>query len=389
MQGQGNDSRAASRSNGAVLRTSVSIPFRSHGLDQTPADSPISQPPSALMSRVSLTPSGLRADLASAPRPPPFPAAASSQLPTSAQTDSAMQTAHVDQHASSSGQGSSASSQSALASHMQSSRGCKQRPYSARASTQAKESHLVKRRVQRPHSAMSHVVQPPFWTGSMQQAESSQQHASHRAIEDSMERPLPDEGHMQQPRSQQGRMQRPQSAGQSRSSARFETSRLSDTQEDVSHAVSASSQHMPLKTVPEDMPACMQSGTDSQGTSAEGRTQSLRAWQDTYSQPRPGTSEAASSFHNPVKHGSSRPLSAERQHNGQQHASGLPVQQAAKAQRQPRDEGGALAPSDVSRRSSTPPRPRGRSTLSRADSVTPQGPTLDLTHQERCVCTPS
>lgn len=385
MQGQGNDSRAASRSNGAVLQTSVSIPFRPHGLDQTRADSPICQAPSASVSRVCLTPSGLRpsADLASAPRPPPFPAAASSQLPTSAQTDSAMQTADAHQHASSRGQGSSASSQSALASHVQSSRGCKQRPYSARAPTQEKESHLVKRRVQRPHSAMSHAVQPPFWTGSMQQAESSQQHASHRAIEDSMRRPLPDEGHMQQPRSQQGRMQRPQSAGQSRSSAKGETCRLSDTQEDMSHAAAASSQHMPLKTVPEDMPACVQSGTGRQGTPAEGRTQSFRGWQDTHSQPRPGTSEAAPSTHNPVKHGLSRPSSAERQ----QQASGPPVQQAAKAQQQPRDEGSGLAPPDVSRRSSTPPRPGGRSTLSRADSVTPQGPTLDLTHQERCVCT--
>ncbi len=401
LQGQGSDSRAASRSNGAVLHTSVSISSRPSGQDLAPADSPFSRPSSASGSRISLSPAGLRAGLASAPRPPPFPISASPQPPTDAQTDSAeaghMHRADVHQHASGSAQGgvhADANDNAGggyLRGQQASLKGSKQRSQSAKASTQS--SGLVKHTLQRPQSAMSHR-QPPFWTGHMQPQQEEDPHCQ-----------LADEGRLQQPHSKPGMSQqsvpydgtmrqRPQSAGQCRLSADTQGLRLTQTPGDMSHEMRASSHLSSLRTVPEDMPAAMQAGTDRQGTSAEGRAGSLRAWRGMYSQA--GTSEpareAASATHGSrVKQSSSRPTSAQRQKTGKgKRASSSQVQPAAIDQQQQLDRGDAL-PIDVSRRTGTPTRSRGRSTLSEWAGPTADGFIVDLTDQERynttfCCC---
>ena len=402
LQGQGSDSRAASRSNGAVLRTSVSIPSRPSGQDLAPADSPFSRPSSASGSRISLSPAGLRAGLASAPRPPPFPISASPQSPTSTQTDSAeayhMHRADTYQHAPGSAQGGvyGDANDSAEGGYLQgqqaSLKGSKRRPQSAKASTQS--SDLVQHALQRPQSATSHR-QPPFWTGNMQPQQEEESH-----------RQLADEGCLQQSHSKSGMSQqsvphdgttrrRPQSAGQCTLSADTQGSRLAETPGDMRREMHASSHLSSLRTVPEDMPAAMQAGTDRQGTPAEGRAGSLRAWRGMYSQA--GTSEpareAASATHGSrVKQSSSRPSSAQRQKTGKGKVlpSGSQVQSAAIDQQQQLDTGNAV-PIDVSRRSGMPTRSGGRSNLSEWAGPIANGYIVHLTNQERyntifCCC---
>ncbi|KAA6427234.1 MAG: hypothetical protein FRX49_02991 [Trebouxia sp. A1-2] len=390
QQGQGSDSRAASRSNGAVLRTSISIPLRPSGQDLAPADSPFSRPTSASGSRISLSPAGLRAGLTSAPRPPPFPISASPQPPTGAQTDSAeanhMQRADTYQHASGSTQGGvyGDANDSARGSHLQgqqaSLKGSKQRPQSAKASTQSPD--LAKHISKRPQSATSHR-QPPFWTGNMQPQQEEESHCQ-----------LADEGCLQQPHCKTGMSQqsvphdgktrrRPQSAGQCRLSADTQGSRLAQTPGDMSHEAHASSHLSPLRTVPEDMPAAMQAGIDRQTMSAEGRAGSLRAWRGMYSQA--GTSEPAREAASvtqgtQVRQSSSRPSSAQRQKAGKGKKPSSLGQPAVLNQQQQLDRGDAV-PIDLSRRIGTST--RGRSTLSEWPGPTADGFHVALTDQER------
>ena len=399
MQGQGSDSRAASRSNGAVLRTSVSIPSRPSGQDLAPADSPFSRPSSASGSRISLSPAGLRAGLVLAPRPPPFPVSASPQPPASAQTPSAevdyMHRADTHQHASGSAQGGvrANANDTAQGGYLQGQqaglKGSKQRPQSAKASTQSPD--LVQHKLQRPQSATSHR-QPPFWTGNMQPQQEEESH-----------RQLADEGCLPQPHSISGMSQqsvphdgttrrRPQSAEKCRLSADTQGSRLAKTPGDMSQEARASSHLSSLRTVPEDMPAAMQAGTDRQGMSGEGRAGSLRAWRGMYSQG--GTSEpareaASATQGSRVRESSSRLSSAQRQKAGKGKKPSSQGRPAAIDQQQQLDIGDVPA-MDLSRRTGTPTRSRGRSALSEWPAPAATGSVVGLTHQERyntiCCC---
>ena len=260
-------------------------------------------------------------------------------------------------------------------------KGSKQRPQSAKASTQS--SDLTKRTLQRPQSATSHR-QPPFWTGNMQPLQEEESHHQ-----------LADEDCLQQPHSKSRMSQhsvphdgtprrRPQSAGQCRLSADTQGSRLAQTSGDLSHEARASSHLSPLRTVPEDMPAAMQAGTDRQGMSDEGRAGSLRAWRGMYSQA--GTSEpareaASATQGSRVRQSSSRPSSAQQQKAGKgKKPSGSQGQPAVIDQQQQLDRGDAV-PTDLSRRTGTPP--RGRSTLSERPGPTANGFVAGLTDQER------
>ncbi len=332
--------------------------------------------------------------MASAPRPPPFPICASPQPPTSAQTDSAeanhVHRADTHQHASGSAQGgvradaNDTAQGGYLRGQQASLKGSKQRPQSAKASTQS--SDLVEHILQRPQSATSHR-QPPFWTGNMQP---QQEEESHRqpADEDCLQQPHSKSGMSQQsvPHDGTTRRRRPQSAGQCRLSGDTQGLRLAQTPGGMSHEMRASSHLSPLRTVPEDMPAAMQAGTDRQGTSGEGRAGSLRAWRGMFTQA--GTSEpareAASATHGSrVNQSSSRPSSAQQQKPGKgKKPSGSQMQPAAIDQQQQLDRGDAL-PTDLSRRTGTPTRSRGRSTLSEGAVSTADGFIVDLTDQER------
>ncbi len=258
-------------------------------------------------------------------------------------------------------------------------KGSKQRPQSAKASTQS--SDLVKRTLQRPQSATSHR-QPPFWTGNMQPL---QEEESHRQLadEDCLQPSHFKSGMSQQSKPHDGTTRRrPQSAGQCRLSADTQGSRLAQSSGDLSHEARASSRLSPLRTVPEDMPAAMQAGTDRQGTSGEGRAGSLRAWRGMYSQA--GTSEpateAASVTGSRVRQSSSRPSSAQRQKAGKEKKPSSQGQPAAIDQQQQLDRGDAV-PIDVSRRTGTPP--RGRSTLSEGPGPAANGFVVGLTDHER------
>jgi len=390
LQSPGGGSRAASRSNGAVLRTSVSIPYR-QGLDQGRAESPFSRPSSASLSRVSLSSAGLRADLGSAPRPPTFPVSASPQPRTAAQTHSVVASSRQRIAVNMQGfddmqrNGHSASVQNAQTGSVQraAAHGGQQRPHSAKATTQ--QSYIVKRKVQRPQSAMGRTVQPPFWTGSLGQDASSQQATIGSLSDDesNMQQSQPDQGSMQQPGPREDILQRPQSAGRSRSSSSFEASRLSQTQLGTSPESPSSSHYSTLRTVPEDEATCLQAGPVRQGASGEGRAGSLRAQRGMYSQPC--TSDASTEAASPsqAKQGSSRPGSAQRQHgeHRQSARSRADGQQPANGQGQLSNQENAVD-CMAGMRSGTPPKPRGRSTLSAWEGQQ-HNSTLDLTDQER------
>ena len=259
-------------------------------------------------------------------------------------------------------------------------KGSKQRPQSAKASTQS--SDVVKHTSQRPQSAKSHR-QPPFWTGNMQPLQEEESHCQ-----------LADEDCLQQPHSKSRMSQlsvphdgttqrRPQSAGQCRSSADTQGSRLAQTPGGLIHEAHASSRLSPLRTVPEDMPAAMQAGTDRQGISDEGRAGSLRAWRGMYSQA--GTSEPAreatsATQGSRVRQSSSRPSSAQQQKAGKGKKPSSQGQPAAIDQQQQLDRGDGH-PIDPSRRTGTPP--RGRSMLSEWPGSTVNGFAVGLTDQER------
>ncbi len=297
-----------------------------------------------------------------------------------------MHRADTHQHASGSAQGGvyGDANDSAGGGHLQgqqaSLKGSKRRPQSAKASTQS--SDLIKRTLQRPQSATSHR-QPPFWTGNMQP---QQEEESHRqpADEDCLQQSHYKSRMSQQPVPHDGTTRRrPQSAGQCRLSADTQGSRLAQSSGDMSHEARASSRLSPLRTVPEDMPAAMQAGTDRQGLSDEGRAGSLRAWRGMYSQA--GTSEpareaASATQGSRVRQGSSRPSSAQQQKAGKGKKPSSQGQPAAIDQQQQLDRGDAL-PVDPSRRTGTPP--RGRSTLSEWPGPTANGLVVGLTNQER------
>ncbi|KAL0035491.1 hypothetical protein WJX77_008723 [Trebouxia sp. C0004] len=390
QQGQGSDSRAASRSNGAVLHTTVSISSRPSAQDLASGDSPFSRPSSASGSRISLSPAGLRAGLASAPRPPPFPISASPQPPTGSQTDSAeadhMHRADTHQHASGSAQGGvhMDGNDTAWGGYLQGQhtnlKGGNQRPQSAKASTQS--SDLTKDTLQRPQSATSYR-QPPFWTGNMQPQQEEESHCQ-PADEGCLQQPHPKSGMSQQSVPPDGTTRRrPPSAGQCRLSADTQGLRLAQTPGDLSHEARANSHLSPLRTVPEDMPAAMQAGTGRQSMSAEGRAGSLRAWRGMYSQA--GTSEPAREAASATHGGrvSSRPNCAQQQKAGKgKKPSGPQMQPAAINQQQQLARGDSVR-TYVSRRTSTPTRSRGRSTLSERPGPTANGFIVDLTDQER------
>ena len=176
---------------------------------------------------------------------------------------------------------------------------------------------------------------------------------------------------------------RPQSAGQCRSSADTQGSRLAQSSGDMSHEARASSRLSPLRTVPEDMPAAMPAGTDRQGTSGEGRAGSLRAWRGMYSQAgtsEPATEAASVTQGSRVRQSSSRPSSAQQHKAGKGKKPSSQGQPAAIDQQQQLDRGDAV-PIDVSRRTGTPP--RGRSTLSEGPGPTANGFIVGLTDRER------
>ncbi len=259
-------------------------------------------------------------------------------------------------------------------------KGSKQRPQSAKASTQS--SDLVKRTLQRPQSATSHR-QPPFWTGNMQPL---QEEESHRQLaeEDCLQQSHSKSGMSQQSVPRDGTTRRrPQSAGQCRSSADIQGSRLAQSSGDMSHEARASSRLSPLRTVPEDMPAAMQAGTDRQGMFGEGRAGSLRAWRGMFSQAgtsEPATEAASATQGSRVRQSSSRPSSAQQQKAGKGKKPSSQGQPAAIDQQQQLDRGDVL-PIDPSRRTGTPP--RGRSTLSESPGPTANGFIVGLTNQER------
>ena len=369
-----------------MLHTSVSIPYRPQGLDRGPAETPtpFSRPSSAFSgARISLSPAGLRADLASVPRALAFAQAASShsslQHHSGAQTDSARpSTGHRPGQQTTDSEQSLAQVASAQPpQNSQSFKGSRQRPHSAKTSTL--EPHLARSRIQRPQSAKTHTVQPPFWTGRMQQTEPAQASSAKNQM---------DEGLMQQSQSDEGSQQKPQSCAASSHRPQSEghgASRLSQAQKLVSPGAATGSPHSALRTVPEDFPTALQPGPFKQGSPAEGRAGSLRAWRGMHSQPC--TSEAANETaslgqNSHVRHSSSRPLSAQQQHgkHRQTPESEAHDQQADPAHMQ-LDQENAL-PVRASLRSGTPPKPRGRSTLTQWQAPN-QAAALDLTEQER------
>lgn len=298
-------SQGSSGKGGPSLRTSVSVSFRGH------ANSGASRPSSAAhASRVSLSTGGLRGPTppGTASYPPPGPASAPGEQAASRRQGDAAALVVFDPGM----HGVVAAGDCVVQRQMsqpdglafvpsQGFRGSKQRPHSAQTFPKRPLSGSSKA-PRRPQSAnptsvtvptVTPTAQPPFWTGRMQQHESSHPLDEGCLLDahshNTWQQPSAGLVGVQPPAGHQGHRQRPQSAspGRAPSAAGASSSGTNGTG-------LASSPCTALRTVPEDAAAALQPSTPlfQQASLPEGQVDSLRAWRGMYTQA--STSQAAS-----------------------------------------------------------------------------------------------
>ena len=292
------------------MRTAVSIPYKAQG------NSPSSRPSSATsVPRISLSLGGIRSYLGSTSRPPAAPVSAVPGTP--AQTDcpgGIIQRDHAVDLASPAVDMQSTATRKCnvlqqkelqpAAVQSQTAKGSKQRSQSAQALAHRPLSGNSKTG-KRPQSAVTPTVQPPFWTGSMQQVESSYQ------VDDCWRQPeLHQQSGLQQPPAEQDAAQQGSGHGITLQQSQSGADSSQPSHKGVSNVAAAGNQA--LRTVPEDDATALQPGQFRQTALPEGRAGSLRAWQGLYTQA--SVSDAASNGQqSQTLNSTSRPTSAAKQ----------------------------------------------------------------------------
>ena len=320
LQETGESPQDRSRKDGSSLRTSVSISHRGH------ANSSALRPSSAPhASRISLSTGGLRGPTppGSASHPAAGPASAPGIQEASRRQSDAAALVMSNPGMPGGAAGGDGIMQRQASQHegsacvqSQGFRGSKRRPHSAQASARRPLPGSSKAS-RRPQSAnptalnpptATPTAQPPFWTGRMQQNESSH-HPEEDCIFDAQspnicQQPSTCEDGVQQPAGHQGYRQRPQSASPGRAPPAAGAS--------SSGTALASGPCTALRTVPEDAAAALQPSKPLLQPSGlpEGRAGSLRAWRTMYTQP--SVSQAASHEETGQSHGR-RPRNASLQ----------------------------------------------------------------------------